>query len=111
MFSLNNRLILEQYKKQELRAKIVGGIAMMDHKVSLKPLKVLVDAKLADGTLIPKGSTAYVREEYLHNNSSMGRTGGTTIPSFDNQDVASEPFIVLDITQVDIINCYAEKTQ
>ena len=104
MFSLNNRIILEQYKKEALKAVIIGGVARMEHKISLKPLKVLVDAKLADGTLIPKGSIAFVREEYLHNNSGMSRNGGTTIPSFDNLDISPEPFIIIDISQVEIID-------
>jgi len=104
MQSLNNRFILEQYVKKELRAEVSGGIAKMGHKISLCPLKVLVDAKLSDGTIIPKGSTAFVKEEYLHNNSGMGRAGGTTIPSFSNQDICDEPFIIIDMTQIEVIN-------
>lgn len=104
MFSLNNKLILEQYKKKELTAKVEGGFAKMEHKVSLKPLKVLVQAKLNDGSIIPAGSLAYVKEEYLHNNSGMSRNGGTTIPSFSNEDISSEPFIILDLNQVEILD-------
>lgn len=104
MLSLNNRLVLEQYKKQEIKLEVKGGFATMAHKVSLKPLKVLVDAKLPDGTLIPKGSTAYVREEYLHLNSVAGKTGGVTIPTFSNAEIHSEPFIVIDLINVDIVD-------
>ena len=104
MYSLNNRLILEQYKKQELKAEISGGFAKMAHKVSLKALKVLVDAKLSDGSIVPAGSVAWVKEEYLHNNSGMGRNGGTTIPSFDNETISSEPFIILDLSQIEIVS-------
>jgi len=104
MLSLNSRLILEEYKKQEIKLEVKGGFASMSHKISLKPLKVLVDAKLADGTLIPAGSTAYVREEYLHLNSVAGRTGGVTIPKFSNSEIHDEPFIVIDLINVDIVD-------
>lgn len=110
MLSLNNRLILEQYKKQEIKLETKGGFAQMAHKVSLKPLKVLVDAKLPDGTLIPAGSTAYVREEYLHNNSVSGRTGGMTIPTFSNAEIHPEPFIVIDLINVDVIDVLNQYT-
>src|ERR1035437_3812723 len=99
MFSINNRIVLEVYKKQELKAETSGGFARMAHKISLAQLKVLVDAKLSDGTIIPKRSIAYVREEYLHNNTGRG----VTITEFSNKDVSEEPFIILDISQVEII--------
>lgn len=110
MLSLNNRLVLEQYKKQEIKLEVKGGFAQMAHKISLKPLKVLVDAKLPDGTLIPAGSIAYVREEYLHLNSTAGRTGGMTIPTFSNQEIHAEPFIVIDLVNVDIIDTTSHVT-
>ena len=65
--SLNNRLILEQYVKEGLKAKISGGIATPGQRDGLKGLKVLVDAQLSDGRKIPKDSIAYIREETLYN--------------------------------------------
>ena len=109
MHSLNNRLILEQYKKEEIKAKVVGGLAMMGHKLSLKPLKVLVDAKLLDGTLIPKGSIAYVREEYLHLNAAAGRHGDAVVSTITNEDIHPEPFIILDLAKIEIIDTPHEK--
>lgn len=65
-FSLNNRLVLEQYVKKALEAKREGGIATPGQRDGLRGLKVLIDAYLSDGRYIPKGSTAYIREEVLH---------------------------------------------
>ena len=65
-FSLNNRLVLEPYVKEGLKAKISGGIATPGQRDGLKGLKVLMDAYLSDGRKIPEGSTAYIREEVLH---------------------------------------------
>jgi hypothetical protein len=65
-FSLNNRLVLEVYVKEGLKAKVSGGIATPGQRDGVKGLRVLMDAYLADGRHIPKGSTAYIREEVLH---------------------------------------------
>lgn len=105
MLSLNNRLILEEYKKEEIKTVVSGGFARMQHKISLKPLKVLVDAKLADGTLVPARSIAFLKEEYLHNANNRG----VTLPTFQNDSVSSEPFIIVDMINVDMIDIYKEE--
>lgn len=102
MLSLNNRLILEQYVKQEIKINTEGGMARMEHKISLKPLKVLADAKLADGTMIYAGSVAYLKEEYLHNANNRG----VTLPTFQNEAVCDEPFIIVDMINVEMIDLY-----
>lgn len=69
MYSLNNRIIVEQYIKEGLKAKIQGGIATPGQRDGLKGLRVLVDAFLSNGTTVtkvPKGATVYIREEVLH---------------------------------------------
>lgn len=65
-FSLNNRLVLEQYVKEGLKAKVQGGIAIPGQRDGLKGLRVLIDAHLSDGTVIRKNSIAYIREKVLH---------------------------------------------
>jgi hypothetical protein len=65
-FSLNNRLVVESYKKEGLKTTVNNGFAMVSQKVAVKGLTVLMDAKFEDGTFIPKGSIAYIREELLH---------------------------------------------
>lgn len=65
-FSLNNRLVLEQYIKEGLKSKISGGIATPGQRDGLKGLRVLVDAYLSDGRHIPRDSIAYIREEVLY---------------------------------------------
>ena len=64
--SMNNRLVLEVYKPGALVAKTNNGFASVSQAIQLKGLKVLVDAHLSDGTIIPAGSIAYVREKSLH---------------------------------------------
>jgi hypothetical protein len=69
-FSLNNRLILEQYVKEGLKSEVRGGIATPGQANGLKGLKVLIHAVLTlpDGPReIPVGSTAYIKEEILYN--------------------------------------------
>jgi len=66
IFSLNNRLILEEYVKEGLKSKVMGGIATPGQRDGIKKLKVLVSTRLVDGRDIPAGSYAYVREEALH---------------------------------------------
>src|ERR1700722_9203554 len=66
-FSVNNRLILEAYVKEGLKPRIQGGIATPGQRDGMKGLRVLMGTTLSDGRQIPKGSTAYIREEILHN--------------------------------------------
>lgn len=65
IFSLNNRLVLEEYVKEGLKSKVMGGIATPGQRDGIKKLKVLVSTRLADGRDIPAGSYAYLREEAL----------------------------------------------
>lgn len=65
-FSVNSRLVVEAYHKDGLKKSVNSGFATIAQKVSVKGLKVLIDAKMNDGTIIPAGSTAYIREETLH---------------------------------------------
>lgn len=58
--------MLEPYVKEGLKAKVQGGIAMPGQRDGLKALKVLVDGSLPDGTKIPNGSFALIREELLY---------------------------------------------
>lgn len=81
-FSLNNRFIVEPYVTDRgLKATERNGFAMITQKISLKGLRLLVDAQLtgfgqqstaydgisASGPLrVPAGSLIYIREELLH---------------------------------------------
>jgi hypothetical protein len=65
--SFNNKLILEAYKHTEIKSEVRSGWATPGQKNSLKGLKVLIQATLSDGTLVPAGSTAFIKEEFLHN--------------------------------------------
>lgn len=64
--SFNNKLILEAYKHTEIRPEGNKGWISAAQKNNLKGLKVLIQANLSDGTVVPAGSTAYLKEESLH---------------------------------------------
>ena len=57
-YSMNNRLILEHYVPKSLESTRMGGIATPGQRNKLVGLKVLVDAHLGDGKVIPSGSLA-----------------------------------------------------
>ena len=64
--SFNNKLILEVYKNDKIvKSEMRNGLAFIGQKRKVVPLKLLVNAKLNDGTIILKGSTAYIKEESL----------------------------------------------
>lgn len=64
--SYNNKLILQAYIHTEIRAEGNKGWIQASQKNNLKGLKVLIQAILSDGTVVPAGSTAYLKEELLH---------------------------------------------
>lgn len=95
-FSLNNRLVVEQYVKEGLKAKVVGGLATPGQRDGLKGLKVLVEGRLADGTRVPKGSTVYIREETLHVHQWASKPlSCDTIP---------EKFLLVDLQFIEFID-------
>jgi hypothetical protein len=93
--SLNNRLIVEKYTKEALRSKEVSGFAFVDQKLTLKGLKTLIDAKLTDGTLIRKGTIAFIKEEVLH-------TAAWAQKSYTCDGVEGQ-FLIVDINQVEFV--------
>ena len=64
--SFNNKLILEAYTHTEIRPEGNRGWITAGQKNNLKGLKVLIQAVLSDGTVVPAGSTAFIKEETLH---------------------------------------------
>lgn len=93
--SMNNRLVVEAYKKEGLKATVSNGFAMVAQKVTVKGLSVLMDARLADGTFVPAGSTAYIREEYLHTAPWAQKT--LECPMFPSN------FMIVDLSNVEFI--------
>lgn len=92
--SMNNKLVLAAYKKEALRANVSNGFARPDQKVTVKGLEVLMDAKLSDGTLVPKGSLAYIREESLHTQQWAQK-------SYESDALPGISFIIVDSTSVE----------
>ena len=66
IFSLNNRLVLEEYVKEGLKSKVMGGIATPGQRDGIKKLKILASTKLPNGQEVDAGSYAFIREEALH---------------------------------------------
>ena len=94
MFSVNNKLILEVYVKEGLKAKISGGIATPGQRDGVKGLKLLVDASTATHGNIPAGSLAYIKEEVLHNHSQ-------TIFKHLTCDAIPDKFMSVDLQYVE----------
>ena len=101
-FSINNRLILEPYKTdRSLRANVTSGFATVEQKIEVKGLKVLADAHIFEGNgrtthmVIPKGSIAYIREEYLHNQAWAQKVL--------KSDAIEGGFIIVDLNHVEFV--------
>ena len=95
-FSLNNRLIVEQYVKEGLKPKLMGGIATPGQRDGLKGLRVLIGTTLSDGRQVPQGSIAYIKEETLHTQSWAGKPlTCDTIP---------EKFMIVDLVYIEFID-------
>ena len=96
MKSINNRLIVEAYKKEGLRSTVQNGFARIEQKSSLKGLTVLMDAKMNDGFVILKGSTVYIKEEELHTKPWAQKVL--------ESDTLGVPFIIVDLANVEFIS-------
>lgn len=94
-FSVNDRLVLEVYVKEALKAEFRGGIATPGQKNGVKGLRVLVGTTLSSGKEVPAGSIAYIKEETLHN------------PGFAQKvfksDFVKGPFIIAELSNVEFI--------
>lgn len=94
--SFSNKLILEAYNNDKIiKTENRNGLAFVDQKTKVKPLKLLVNAKLIDGTVIAKGSKAYVKEEQLFSQPWAKK--------ILESDSIEGKFIVVDIGQVEFI--------
>lgn len=100
--SMNNRLVVESYKKEALQSEIKNGFAFIQQKVTVKGLAVLMDAKLADGTFIPKGSVAYVKEESLQTKPWAQKVL--------QSDTLKTPFIIVEMSDIEFISPPSEPT-
>lgn len=92
--SLNNKLIVEAYKKEALRTTEKNGFAFVAQKLSLKGLRILVDAHTTTGN-IPRGWIAYIKEEALHTQAWAQKPLEC--------DSIEGPFLVVDMAFVEFI--------
>jgi hypothetical protein len=93
--SFNNRLVVEPYKKGGLQTTVSNGFAFVEQKVTVKGLTVLMDTKLADGTYVLKGSTAYIKEEALYTQAWAQK--------ILESDFITGNFIIVDMIHVEFV--------
>jgi hypothetical protein len=91
-----NKLILQAYVHTEIRPDGNKGWIQAGQKNSLKGLKVLMNAKFSDGTIVLKDSTAYIKEDSLH----------TSVWAKDKRkcDTLSGEFILVTMNEVEYIS-------
>lgn len=99
-YSVNNRLIVESYKEDRgLKATVNSGFAMISQKVTVKGMKVLMDADLhVHGQLwgrVRKGDMAYIREEYLHSQPWAKK--------MFSSDAVEGDFMIVDLAMVEFV--------
>lgn len=64
--SYNDTLVTEVYKQgQGLKSTEIKGFSFVSQKIGLVGLKLLIEAKLNDGSFVPAGSVAYIPEDHL----------------------------------------------
>ena len=94
--SVNNKIIVEPYKKTEMKSEVKNGFASIAQKNHLKGLKVLVNTELASGLSINAGDTVYVREETLH-------TAQWATKTFES-DAVEGPFMIMDTAHIEMVS-------
>lgn len=97
--SLNNRLIVETYKKEGLKTVEKNGFAFVSQKLFLKGLKVLIDGCLSNGAhgewLVKRGSTVYIKEETLHTQAWAQKPMECSY--------IEEPFLIVDLNHIEFV--------
>lgn len=94
--SLNNRLILSVHKTDgAIKSSERNGLAFIQQKVAVVGLKVLMNAHLSDGSIIPEGSTAHIKEELLQTQPWAKK--------ILESEALSEKFIIVDLNNVEFV--------
>lgn len=99
-----NKFIVESYKKEGLRSTERNGFAFVDQKLSLKGLKLLVDASVTINGLthiVPKDSTVYIKEEVLHTHPWAQKALQC--------DAIEGPFLIVEMSYVEFVAPPQEK--
>ena len=97
-----NKLVLEAYVHKGIESEQRSGWVTPGQKNKLKGLKVLIQVNLQDGTTIPVGSTAYIKEELLHTQPwAKNKLKSDTLPG---------EFIVVTMNEVEYIDPPTEST-
>jgi len=102
--SYNDSLILETYKQgQGIKTEVKSGFAFVSQKSKLIGLKLLMDAKLNDGSFLSKGVTAYIPEDHLA--TMPWAKNVKTSDALDKQE-----FLVVPLKEVVFFDDLAEST-
>lgn len=90
------KLIVESFKERAgPQAVTKHGFATVKQRSSLIPLKVLLDSRVNEFTVIPAGSLVHVKEKEL---STL--PWGTTVYE---SNAIGQPFIILTINDIEFI--------
>jgi hypothetical protein len=101
--SLNNKFIVEMYKKEALRSKEINGFSFVDQKLTIKGLKTLVSAQLNDGTIVRKDSLVFIKEEVLH-------TAAWAQKAYSCDSIEGQ-FLIVDLGHVEFIEPVSDPLQ
>ena len=97
--SLNNRFIVEAYKEdRSLKTSVSNGFAMVSQKISLKGLKILVDAEVVTGSTVqsyPAGYVAYIKEGALQS--------APWAKAFYTTDAVEGEFMIVEAMHVEFV--------
>lgn len=94
--SVNSRVIVEPYKKTEMKSEVKNGFALIGQKNHLKGLRVLADFNAPDGTVIKAGYKVFVKEETLH-------TAPWATKVLECEGIEG-PFMVMDFHHVELVS-------
>lgn len=97
-FSINNQLIVTPYVKKALEKEVKGGLARVAQASAHVGFKLIIDAKLLDGTFLKAGTIAYVKEHRVHTNQ--------VLKAWEPQHSAAipEPFVVIPYAEVEFLD-------
>ena len=103
--SLNNHIIVTPWVQgQGLKSEVKGGFAWVEQKIHLGVVTCLSDARLNDGTIIPKGSEIYADVTLLEAPTSVWAKSPKKCSAFGEQEFIIMPasaVIVVDTSKIE----------
>jgi hypothetical protein len=93
MRSFNRKIICEPYvSKGAIESEVKKGMAFVKQKSKVVGLTILMDAHIDEKTVLKKGSSVYILEETLHNQTNYQKPL--------TSEAVETPFVVVDFGHV-----------